>query len=324
MPRSLFTNPWPHEQHGVIDVLKWKLRLIPTEKPQIPEATNWPAVWRRVTGEDIQTPPAEGWRVVWLGHSSFLVQGMGVSLLVDPVFSEFCSPWPIASLRRKVAPPCSIDDLPKIHAVLLTHSHYDHMDIATLKALGDRTRLIVPKGHAEFLTEKNLFRFVSELDWYEEEFIVAGVTVKAMPAQHFTARTPFDRNMGHWCGWLLEGGGCKLWHAGDSGYCPAFQEIGERYGPIDLAMIPIGAYQPRSIMKPMHMNPEEAVQVFEDARCRRAIAMHWGTFSLTDEPVQEPPMRLRAELERRRIPQDHFVAGKVGQIWQVQPLQQAE
>jgi len=319
MPSPRFTNPWPHEIHGVGDILKWKLRLIPSEKPVLPEATNWPAPWSRITREQMQTPPAVGWRIIWLGHASFLVQGMGISILIDPIFSEYCSPIPLPSLRRKVGPPCGIDDLPKIHAVLLTHSHYDHMDLATLKVLGDRTRLIVPKGHAEWLTEKKLFRFVSELDWHEEEYVVAGVTVKATPAQHFTARSPFDRNHGHWCGWLLEGGGCRLWHAGDSGYCPAFQEIGERYGPIDFGMIPIGAYQPRRIMKAMHMNPEEAVQAFEDARCRRAVAMHWGTFTLTDEPVQEPAIRLRQEVERRGMGPDRFFTGRVGEIWHVTP-----
>lgn len=145
--------------------------------------------------------------------------------------------------------------------------------------------------------------------------ITDNLKVTATPAQHFTARTPFDRNRGHWCGWLLEGGGAKIWHAGDSGYCPAFREIGERHGPIDFAMIPIGAYQPRGIMKPMHMNPEEASQVFDDARCRRAVGMHWGTFVLTDEPLQEPPLRLRREQKIRHPGAETFIAGKVGEQW---------
>jgi N-acyl-phosphatidylethanolamine-hydrolysing phospholipase D len=116
---------------------------------------------------------------------------------------------------------------------------------------------------------------------------------------------------------LLENAGVKLWHAGDSGYCPAFQEIGERFGPIDFGMIPIGAYSPRWFMKPMHMNPEEAVDVFEETRCRRAVAMHWGTFRLTDEPLGEPPLRLTARLKEKGIASDRFIIGSVGQSWNV-------
>jgi N-acyl-phosphatidylethanolamine-hydrolysing phospholipase D len=153
------------------------------------------------------------------------------------------------------------------------------------------------------------------LSWFGSEEALPGIRVTATPAQHFTARTPFDRDRGHWCGWVIEGGGCRLWHAGDSGFCPAFREIGERLGPFDLGMIPIGAYAPRWFMEPMHMTPEEAVQVFQNTGCRRAVAMHWGTFRLTDEPLGEPPLRLAAELARRGIPATEFVAGSVGEEW---------
>ncbi|MFT3992468.1 MAG: MBL fold metallo-hydrolase [Luteolibacter sp.] len=311
-----FENPWPHPPQRFRDILKWKCRLV-SEKPMFPQAGDRPAGWMRVTKEQITAPPMEGWRVVWLGHASFLVQGMGVSLLIDPVFSEYCAPVPLPSLRRKVPPPCQFSDLPPIHAVLLTHTHYDHLDLPTLQVLGDQVRLVVPQGHAEWLGEKKFFSNVCEVAWHESLYLGAGVTVRATPAQHFTARGLSDRNRGHWCGWLIEGGGLKLWHAGDSGYCPAFREIGGRYGPIDFGMIPIGAYQPRSIMKPLHMNPEEAVRVFEETRCRRAVAMHWGTFVLTDEPMAEPPLRLKQEVEKRFLPDDSFVAGSVGQVWTV-------
>ena len=202
-----------------------------------------------------------GWRVVWLGHASFLLQGGGVSLLVDPVFADHCGPLPIPGLYRKVAVPCAIAELPKIDAVLLTHTHYDHLDLTTLRRLGMETPLVIAEGHAAWLRGKG-FKNVRELAWHESAEIFPGIRVTATPAQHFTARTPTDRNMGHWCGWLIEGAGCKLWHAGDSGWCPCFAEIGEKYGPLDFGMIPIGAYQPRRIMKPMHMNPAEAVQGF--------------------------------------------------------------
>jgi N-acyl-phosphatidylethanolamine-hydrolysing phospholipase D len=313
----IFSNPWPHEEHGVGDIFKWKFGIGPQEKPLIPDAPNLPPDLVKLTAEEISQPPEEGWRVTWLGHASFLVQGSGISLLIDPVFSEFCSPIAFSALRRQVATPCQISDLPPIHTVLLTHAHYDHLDLSTLRQLGDGTRFIIAEGHAEWLKKKLGTSLVSEVPWHDTISVAPGITVAATPAQHFTARTPFDRNRGHWCGWLLKGAGRKLWHAGDSGYCPAFQEIGERYGPIDFAMIPIGAYQPRRIMKPMHMNPEEAVQTFEEARCRRAVAMHWGTFVLTDEPLQEPPIRLRQELERRNLDENLFTAGKVGGTWTI-------
>ncbi|WP_193214908.1 MBL fold metallo-hydrolase [Luteolibacter marinus] len=306
-----FSNPWIHDEHRFRDVLRWKLGRSPADPPSAAPDRPAPAV-----PIDLQPAPPAGWRVTWLGHASFLLQGCGRNLLVDPVFSDHCAPLPLPSLRRHVEPPCRIDQLPKIDGVLLTHSHYDHLDLPTLVALGRETPLVVAEGHAGWLGRKG-FREVREIPWFGTAEFLPGLQVTATPAQHFTARTPFDRNRGHWCGWLIEGGGFKLWHAGDSGHCPAFGEIGMKLGPIDFAMIPIGAYAPRWFMKPMHMTPEEAVRVFRDARCRRAVAMHWGTFRLTDEPLGEPPLRLAAEVERAGIPAGNFVAGAVGESWSV-------
>jgi N-acyl-phosphatidylethanolamine-hydrolysing phospholipase D len=311
-------NPWPHETHGFLDILKWKLGIDPHEQPVLQDAPDRPAETIPLNPAEVSHPPARGWRAVWLGHSSFLLQGAGTSLLVDPVFSSHCAPVPIPSLRRLAEPPCALEDLPPIDAVLLTHSHYDHLDLPTLRRLGKSIPLIVPEGHSTWLAKAG-FTHVSELKWFESREVIAGVNVSATPAQHFTARTPWDRDRGHWCGWLIEGAGCSLWHAGDSGYCGAFQEIGQRHGPIDFGMIPIGAYQPRQIMLPMHMNPEEAVTAFLETRCRRAVAMHWGTFRLTDEPLGEPPLRLVAALAKHGLPESAFIAGRIGQSWTINP-----
>jgi N-acyl-phosphatidylethanolamine-hydrolysing phospholipase D len=306
-----YSNPWPHEEHRVRDVLRWKLGRGPKEeRSDAPDVAAEVVKWRR------EEAPQSGWRVTWLGHAAFLLQGGGRNFLVDPMFSSHCAPLPVPGLRREVAPPCALEELPDIHAVLLTHSHYDHLDLPTLRALGRGTPLMVAGGHGKWLARRG-FTEVTEVPWFGATELAPGLTATATPAQHFSSRTPFDCNRGHWCGWLIEGAGAKIWHAGDSGYCPAFREIGERLGPVDFAMIPIGAYAPRWIMKPMHMTPEEAVQAFKDARCHRAVAMHWGTFRLTDEPLGEPPLRLAAELARLGIDPDTFVSGKVGQAWSV-------
>ena len=301
-----------------MDVLKWKFGIGPCEQSRIPEAPNDAAGWKAIAAESIATPPLAGWRVHWLGHASFLLQGCGLNLLIDPVFSDHCSPFPIPSLRRKVSTPCVLTDLPGVDAVLLTHAHYDHLDLPTLRKLGLGTRLLVPEGHAAWLRKKG-FSDVTEVRWRKSVDLGGDLRITATPAQHFTARSPIDRNLAHWCGWLIESPQGSLWHAGDSGYCDAFREIGERHGPIDFGMIPIGAYQPRHLMRPMHLNPDEAVDVLVETRCRRAVAMHWGTFRLTDEPLGEPPLLLAAALESRAIDPSVFVAGLIGQSWEVLP-----
>lgn len=313
---SRFQNPWPHDEHGILDIIRWKLKWGPQETAMMPDAPDGPAEWQVVAAEELASPTADGWRLTWLGHASFLLQGGGFSILIDPIFSKFCAPLPMPGLRRLVALPCAVADLPVIDAVLLTHGHYDHLDLPTLRSLGMDMRMVIAEGHADWLGRKG-FKNVSELRWGERLEIFPGLTVTGTPAQHFTARTPWDRNKGHWCGWLIEGLGCKLWHAGDSGYCPAFAEIGEKYGPIDFGMIPIGAYQPQRIMKAMHLTPEEAVKVFQETRCRRAVAMHWGTFRLTDEPAGEPPLRLAEALRRNGIAPGLFAAAAVGTQWAV-------
>jgi N-acyl-phosphatidylethanolamine-hydrolysing phospholipase D len=305
--KQRFGHPWKHEEHRFLDVLKWKLRLGPREERC--DAPDAPAGWMPWKPA---VPPSQGWRVSWLGHASFLLEGCGLKLLVDPVFSPHCAPVPLPALRRWVQPPCGIGDIGPVDVVLLTHSHYDHLDLPTLRRIGGHVPLVVPPGHAAMLRRRG-FSEVRELSWFERTVLHDRVTVTATPAQHFTARTPWDRNRGHWCGWRIDGDGVALWHAGDSGYAPVFREIGEKLGVVDFGMIPIGAYAPRWLMKPMHMTPEEAVTVFHETRCRRAVGMHWGTFRLTDEPMGEPALRLS------RMNQDGFFTGKVGESWLVLP-----
>jgi N-acyl-phosphatidylethanolamine-hydrolysing phospholipase D len=312
-----FTNPWPARVPGFRELLRWKLGFGGKAQAAFPQAhAAAPAV--PLTQAQLHPMPQRGWRVTWLGHASFLLSGCGVHLLIDPVFSGFCGPLRLLGFKRKVPPPCRIGDLPPIAAVLLTHSHYDHCDLPTLRALGTATPLIVPEGHAEWFGGVGFTR-VTALAWWQQVEVAPGVVITATPAQHFTARSPWDRNRGHWCGWCVAGGGVRLWHSGDSGYCPAFRAIGARLGPLDFGMLAIGAYQPRWFMRPLHMTPGEAVIAFQESGCRRATAMHWGTFHLSDEPLGEPPLLLARELLERGVAPADFEAGCVGQQWTIVP-----
>lgn len=301
---------------GFSDVLRWKLGLGKKVEVEFPEAQAAAPVVP-LTKAQLSPMPARGWRVTWLGHASFLLSGCGVHLLIDPIFADHCGPLRLLGFKRKVPPPCRIHDLPPIAAVLLTHTHYDHCDLPSLRALGHTTPLMVPEGHAEWFGRLG-FVSVTALAWWQSTELAPGVSVTATPAQHFTARTLWDRNRGHWCGWCVAGDGVKLWHSGDSGYCAAFREIGNRLGPLDFGMIPIGSYQPRWFMRPLHMTPGEAVIAFQESGCRRATAMHWGTFHLSDEPLGEPPLLLARALLERGVAPDSFEAGHGGQQWSVE------
>lgn len=310
-----FTNPWPEPSRGFREVLRWKLGRGEKVIPVFP-AARAPAAVTPLSAARLAAVPDCGWQVTWLGHASFLLSGGGAHLLIDPIFSDTCSPLPWPSFKRFAPPPCGIAELPPIAGVLLTHTHYDHCDLPTLRQLGQAVPLMVPLGHRGWF-ERQGFTQVSELGWWETAQVTPAIAVTATPARHFTARTPWDRNRGHWCGWHVAGDGCTLWHAGDSGYGPAFQEIGRNLGQVDFGMIPIGAYEPRWFMQPLHMNPAEAVQAFLETRCRQAVGMHWGTFKLTDEPLGEPPLLLAAALREQRLPPDCFCTGTIGQQWRV-------
>ena len=310
-----FNNPWGAQVPGFKDVLRWKLGFGGQVTPEFADA-HAAAPTVPLTSEQLHHMPQRGWRVTWLGHAAFLLGGCGTHLLIDPIFSACCGPLGLLGIKRRVPPACGIEALPPITAVLLTHTHYDHCDLPTLRALGKHTPLIVPEGHAKWFDGIGFAR-VTEVAWWQSVEIAAGVSVTATPAQHFTARTPWDRNRGHWCGWCVAGGGVKLWHSGDSGYCPAFREIGARLGPLDFGMISIGAYQPRWFMRSLHMTPAEAVMAFGETGCRQAAAMHWGTFVLSDEPLGEPPRLLARNLLDRGIAAERFEAGSVGQQWSV-------
>jgi L-ascorbate metabolism protein UlaG (beta-lactamase superfamily) len=231
--------------------------------------------------------------ICWIGHSTLLVKINGVYFLTDPHFSQRASPFLFAGPKRYTPPARNRQSLPAIDFVLISHNHFDHLDKATVNVLAEKgARFFVPlKVKAWF--EKRGIQNVTELDWWDE-IKYRGFTVTCVPAQHFSGRSLRDRNRTLWAGWVVSSPEKRFYFAGDSGYFNGFQEIGERLGPFDLAALPIGAYQPRSIMQPVHLDPDEAVQAFLHLRARRLVGIHWGTFVLSDEPPFEPPQRVLA------------------------------
>jgi L-ascorbate metabolism protein UlaG (beta-lactamase superfamily) len=251
--------------------------------------------------------------VTWVGHATLLVQLEGVNLLTDPQWSKRASPVRFGGPRRVTPPGLRFEDLPPIHLVLISHDHYDHLDLATVTRLAavHRPRFVVPLGLKAWFTERGITD-VEELDWWQSRR-ERGLTLTCLPAQHFSGRTFWDRNRRLWSGWAVQGRGKRFFFAGDTAYYDVFKEIGTRLGPFDLAAVPIGAYLPATIMKSGHTTPEEAVQVFEDVRARQLIPIHWGTFDLADEPLDEPPRRLEGEARRRGLGSDRVWVLKHGE-----------
>jgi N-acyl-phosphatidylethanolamine-hydrolysing phospholipase D len=237
--------------------------------------------------------------ITWVGHSTFLLQLDGVNVLTDPHWSERASPLTFVGPRRITPPGLAFEDLPPIHLVLVSHDHYDHLDARTVRRLARAhdPLFLVPLGLKAWLARLGVSH-VEELDWWERRS-AHELEVTCLPVQHWSSRTPWDVNHRLWSGWALAGPASRVFFAGDTGYSADFREIGARLGPFDLALVAIGAYMPRSIMRMTHTTPEEALRIFEDVRARRLVAMHWGTFDLSEEPPEEPPRRLaRAARDR--------------------------
>lgn len=244
--------------------------------------------------------------VTWVGHATFLLQIGGLNVVTDPMWSERASPVQFAGPRRHTAPGVAFDALPPIDVVLQSHNHYDHLDERTVHRLVARDReaeWLAPLGVAPALRKWGVTQ-VRELDWWDTTR-QGSLQLTCTPAQHFSGRGFRDRNRSLWCGWALRAGARAVWFAGDTGYHPEFAAIGTRNGPFDVALMPVGAYEPRWFMRPVHMNPEDAVRAFVDLRAAPAmVPMHWGTFKLTDEPMAEPPQRTAAAWRAAGLPPD--------------------
>lgn len=286
---KVFFNPWnTYRKKSYWDVLKWKTEANPyrQEKKNVPV---FPIVPHQI---DYSAEKHSHATVTWVGHSTVLVQLDGVNILTDPIWGSH------ALVHRRITPPAvSWSDLPPIDAVIISHNHYDHLDKYTVKKLGNGTRFFVPKGMKKWFSRIGISNVV-ELDWWEQAEY-KGIKFCSVPTQHWCARGLLDRDRVLWSGWVAAGGSRQFYYSGDTGYFEGFKEIGKRFPEIDLAILPIGHYEPRWFMKPYHVNGQEALQAFQDLKARQFMGVHWGTFDLTNEPLDLPPKVLREEVEQR-------------------------
>lgn len=261
------------------------------------------ARWPRRLEQAVRKPPPLGdgaAAITLVGHSTFLIQTPAGHILTDPMYSERAGPFGILGPPRVRRPAIPFADLPPIAVVLLSHNHYDHCDVPTLRRLAERfdPLVVTPLGNAPLVRSAGIRR-VEELDWWEDATSTP-LPITLTPAHHFSARTPFDRNRALWGGFVFTAQDRRIFFAGDTGYAGFFPSIRERLGPIDLALLPIGAYEPRWFMQAVHMNPAEAVQAHLDLHPSTSVGMHFGTFQLTTEGIDEP---LRALDDARRAKQ---------------------
>jgi N-acyl-phosphatidylethanolamine-hydrolysing phospholipase D len=306
-PGGGYQNPWPDTQlHGFADFLRW--RLVQRRTHSIAPNPPRDSLPRREPA--IVTPRAEGGyrSVTWVGHSTVLLQLGSLNVLTDPVWGERASPLSWIGPRRLMAPGVDFDALPLLDVVLLSHNHYDHLDATTVRRVAGRfpdAAWLCPLG-LERLLHRLGVRNVVERDWWQSVETPA-FSATCAPAQHFSARGFGDRNDTLWCSWAIEADGMRVYFGGDTALHPEFGTIGTRLGPFDLLMLPIGAYEPRWFMRTVHSNPEDAIAAYGaltggDALAPPCLALHWGTFRLTDEPVEEPPARFARRWREAGLP----------------------
>lgn len=265
--------------------------------------------------------------VTWIGHATSLVQANGLNVLVDPIFSERASPVQIFGPKRAQPPSVTMPDLPHIDAVLISHNHYDHLDRASVAQLDDKaktagktTLFIVPLGLKAWFNNIGIDSVV-ELDWWEHHKL-QGVEFHLTPVQHWSARSINDRSATLWGGWAVLGADFHWYYAGDTGYSRDFADTAKQFasrqtevlgGGFDLALIPVGAYEPRWFMSQQHVNPMESVRIHQDVGAKRSVGIHWGTFSLTDEPLDQPPRDLAVARQALGVKETDFVVLAIGE-----------
>lgn len=284
---------------GPADILRWKLGN--TFKPRAekfvtPSQTN--------DGSILRTDQPS---LTWIGHASFVLKLANKLVALDPIWSAKIG----GAVARNVAPGVALENIPNLDVVAVTHNHFDHLDLPTLKKIGNTSQYVVPLGVGTWLKDIGLENIV-ELDWWQST--QAGeLELTLVPARHWSMRMPWTRNESLWGGFVVRGPEATIYHAGDTAFFDGFAEIKKRLPPIDYALLPIGAYEPRWFMSPQHMNPEDAGEAFLALGAKYFVAMHWGTFKLTDEPLGEPPNRLKQWWNEHKLDPDRLIILDVGE-----------
>jgi L-ascorbate metabolism protein UlaG (beta-lactamase superfamily) len=282
----------------------------------------WPA-WAPSPFSDKPPARVDGatWRISFVGHASLLIQAAGLNILTDPVWSQRASPFGFVGPKRVNDPGIAFDALPPIDAVLVSHNHYDHLDVTTLSALvtPHRPRIVTPLGNDTIMRTHDDAIRAEARDWGERVVLADGVSVTLVASRHWSARGPFDRNKALWAGFVIETPGGRIFHVADSGYGDGhhFRNARQHHGPFRLAILPIGAYEPRWFMADQHMNPDEAVKAFRDSGAELALAHHHGTFQLTDEAIDAPAAALAAARAAAGLAAERFRVLKPGEVWEL-------
>ena len=296
------TNGKPIEK-SFQDLLKWATDDIETKIDYIEISNDWESL-------DFEKDDNYG---VWVGHSTFLIKKNGITILTDPVFSDRASPFKNIGPKRLIPPAIPLKKLPEIDFITISHNHYDHLDIRSLKdlySLNSNTIFLVPAGDKKLL-ERQKIENVYEYEWWEG-YLSDELKITFTPVQHWSKRGLFDRNKSLWGGWFFEFNDFSIFHAGDTGYSEDFKSTRIKLGSPKYAFIPIGAYDPEWFMAESHVNPEDAVQIMLDLGAENSFGMHWATFKLTDEDTLEPRERLDAEVKNKKI--NSFIAPIPGSI----------
>jgi len=310
---TVFFNPGGKPPGAIVDLLRWQLG-----EPR----NRWPARFPSPFPLARPQPRVEGaaLRVTMVGHATMLVQTAGLNILTDPVWSDRCSPVSFAGPRRVAPPGIAFPDLPRIDLVLLSHNHYDHLDIATLRMLkaAHDPRVVTPLGNDTIVRAAIPDMRVSAHDWGESVGF-GPLTIHLEPAHHWSARGMGDRRMALWAAFVVEGPAGRIYHVGDTGFHGGinYRAAADRYGGFRLAILPFGAYEPRWFMSPQHQDPDEAVEGMRLANAAFAAGHHWATFQLTNEPIGEPRDKLHAALDARGIARERFRPMRAGEVWDV-------
>ena len=300
-----FINPGNIKAKGLGDALKWMMGR---------KRGEWKEKKDVAYGEKPVARVDQGIRITFINHSTFLIQVDGLNIITDPVWSNRTSPMEWAGPKRMRPPGIRLEELPKIDVMLLSHNHWDHLDIKTVKKIHSvhHPKIVTPLGVKAFLEQEGVLG-AEDIDWWQEEVINNSMIIQSVPAHHFSGRGMFDRDATLWCGYVIKRTGGNIYFVGDTGYdSGTFKKIGERCAPMEVALVPIGAFRPQWFMSPIHCSPEEAVKIHRDIKTKTSIATHFGTFPLADDGETEPVDELKKAIQKYGIEATSFLVLREG------------